>query len=418
MLRTAHSILIVTLLAGLANRPLRAQDARFGVTVPLTIAGQLLHTERAKAIEEDAGTWRPAFRLTAYPALKLGTNWYFYSALQISEEPFSYYEAYYPEAEFEMSLVQAFWGYRRMWERKAFGFKVGQLVSAFGSFPLRYNEAVNPLLDQPLGYSSLLKIRPDALPCGTKDLPNLRLYTEYVGVHFYCGGQETLTNGMPVIDLYGLPGAEADVSFRNFDARFQLTNSSPSNPQTLLSSNQHAQWTVGGGWTVWQGFRLGVSAMGGPFLEDDVAARLPAGKTVRDYPASAFGADLQWARGRWSVSSEWYRARFPYPRLVVPPTVTSVYGEVKMILTPRIFAGFRGSWQRYNRVEDNKGRSPLPFQPNTQSYEIAVGYRPNRWQILKLGYEWLRIDGETGSHNNVLGIQLVTSLDSISKAIR
>ena len=89
-----------------------------------------------------------------------------------------------------------------------------------------------------------------------------------------------------------------------------------------------------------------------------------------------------------------------------------------MILTPRLFAAWRSSWQLYNRVEDNKGRSPLPFQPNIHSYEVAVGYRPNRWQILKVGYEWLHGDGVSGSRDNVLGIQFVTSLDFISKAIR
>ena len=109
------------------------------------------------------------------------------------------------------------------------------MASAFGAFPLRYDDAANSLLDQPLGYSTLLKICPDGLPCRTKDLPNLREYSEYVGVHFYCGGAETFTNGMPVIDLCGLPGVQADVSFRNFDARFQLINSSPSNPQSLFS---------------------------------------------------------------------------------------------------------------------------------------------------------------------------------------
>ena len=418
MLRRLHPVLIAALLGGLWSHPLRAQDARFGVTVPLTIAGQLLRTERAQAIESDARVWRPAFRLTAYPSLKLGDHWYFYSALQWSEEPYSFYEAYYPEAEFESRLVQAFLGYQRSGERQAFSFKVGQLTSAFGAIPLRYDEAANPLLDQPLGYGSLLNIRPDALPCGVKDLPNLRVYTEYVGVHFYCGGPETMTYGMPVVDLYGLPGAEANLSFRNFDARFQLTNSSPANPQSLASASQHVQWTAGGGWTLWQGFRIGVSAMRGPFMEDTVSDRLPKGKTVRDYPASALGADLQWARGRWSASSEWYRARFPYPRLIVPPTVNSVYGEVKVILTPRLFAAWRSSWQLYNRVDDNKGRSPLPFQPNIHSYEFAVGYRPNRWQILKVGYEWLHGDGVSGSRDNVLGIQFVTSLDFISKAIR
>jgi len=176
MLRRTNASLIATLLACLPGLPLGAQDTRFGVTVPLTISGQLLRTERGRAVEPDARTWHPGFRLTAYPGLKLGENWYFYSALELTKEPYSYYETYYPESKFEARWIQAFLGYHWIGERKAFSFRTGQLASAFGAFPLRYDDAVNPLLNQPLSFSALLKIRPDGLPCGTKDLPNLREY--------------------------------------------------------------------------------------------------------------------------------------------------------------------------------------------------------------------------------------------------
>jgi hypothetical protein len=384
----------------------------------VTISGELFETHRAQAIDADADTWRPAIRATAYPSVKLGERWYFYSALQLSGGPFSYYDSFYPENETEHHIVQAFLAYRWAGERNAVSVKVGQLSAAFGAFPMRYDEASNPLLDEPLAYSNLLVIRPDALPCGVKDLPNLRYYAEYVGVHFYCGGPETMTHGVQPVTLYGLPGVEIDLSLHNLDARFQLTNSSPSNPQSLGSDSQHAQWTAGAGWTIRQGFRVGMSAMRGPFMESNLKSLLPSGKTVRDYSANAVGADAQWARGRFSLNGEWYRAQFPYPRLLIPVTVNSGYAEVKAILTPRIYAAFRGSWQIHNRVEDSKGRSPLPFQPNVAAYEFALGYRPNHWQLVKLGYEWRRTDGVTGTRNNVLGIQLVTSFNALSNAIR
>jgi hypothetical protein len=419
MLRPATAGLFLAAALLLASGAhLGAQDASIGFAAPLTISGQLLHTERGLAVDGDARTWQPAVRALAYPSMKLGDHWSFYSALQLEQKPYSYYDTYYPESEFEAKWTQAFLGYRLSGERHAVGFKVGKMVSAFGAFPLRYDDTANPLIDRPLGYGALLQMRPDALPCGTKDLPNLRYYEHYEGVMFYCGGSRAETYGMPAIDLYGIPAVEADLSIRQFDARFQLTNSSPANPQSLLSSSQHAQWTAGLGWTLWQGFRVGVSGMRGPFLDDVVRSRLPAGKTVRDYPANAIGADMQWARGRWSSSAEWFRARFPYPRLIVPPTVNSVYGEVKLILTPRLFGAFRGSWQLYNRVEDKNGRSPLPFEPDTQAYEFAIGYRPNRWQLLKTGYEWLHTTGGSEYDNNVFGVQFVTSLDVISKAFR
>ena len=53
-----------------------------------------------------------------------------------------------------------------------------------------------------------------------------------------------------------------------------------------------------------------------------------------------------------------------------------------------------------------------------QAYEFAVGFRPNRWQLLKVGYEWLRGEEISGTRDNVFGIQLVTSIQALSKAIR
>ena len=414
---------LATLLPALAilaaiRAPLVAQSARIGITVPVTLSGQLVGTERAQKIDPDTSSWNAGFRADFYPAVKLGQHWYFYSALQLNSEPYFYYETYYPERGVETTLLQSFLGYSWAGERKAANVKVGKLVSAFGSYPLRYDDAANPLLDQPLGYSTYLQIRPDALPCGTKDLPNLRFYSEYVGVHFYCGGSETLTHGQIPVSLYGLPGAEIDLSWHSWDGRVQLTNSSPSNPQGLDSDSQHAQWTAGGGYTIWQGFRVGISAFRGPFLERNLAELLPADKTVRDYPAQAIGADVQWARGRLSANFEWFRVTFPYPRLLTQATVQSTYGELKAILHPRWYAAARASWQVHNHVQDSKGVSPLPFQPNLQAYEVAVGFRPNRLQLLKVGYEWLHETGESGTQYNVLGLQLVTSLDALSKGIR
>ncbi len=418
VIRSLTALLPALAILAASAATLLAQSARIGITVPVTLSGQLVRTERAKEIDPDASSWNAGFRANFYPAVRLGESWYFYSALQLHSEPYFYYETYYPGRALKARLLQGFLGYSWTGERRALNAKVGQLTSAFGSYPLRYDETANALLDQPLGYSTYLKIRPDALPCGTKDLPNLRIYTEYVGVHFYCGGPETLTNGQIPVSLYGLPGAEMDVSWHSWDGRFQLTNSSPSNPQGLNSDSQHAQWTAGGGYTLWQGFHVGISAFQGPFLERNLAELLPAGKTVRDYPARAIGADAQWARGRLSANFEWFRAAFPYPRLLTPVTVQSTYGELKAILHPRWYAAARASWQVHNHVRDSKGRSPLPFQPNLQAYEVAVGFRPNRWQLLKVGYEWLHETDESGTQYNVLGLQLVTSLDALSKAIR
>ena len=78
----------------------------------------------------------------------------------------------------------------------------------------------------------------------------------------------------------------------------------------------------------------------------------------------------------------------------------------------------RLGYQKYNVVEDARVKSGDPFLPGRRSYEFAVGYRPNRWQLLKAGYQRLRLEGGAHVNDNVLAIQLVTSIQSLSKSLR
>ncbi len=54
--------------------------------------------------------------------------------------------------------------------------------------------------------------------------------------------------------------------------------------------------------------------------------------------------------------------------------------------------------------------------PALQVYESAVGFRPNRFQLLKAGYDIRRGPEVRGSLPNVLTLQLVTQFRGISLA--
>jgi len=408
------SVLIATVL--LAALPSRAQNARIGVAAPFTVTGQALATQRLKSFDPGSSNRAAGFRATAYPTLQLGEHWYAYSAVQVSSEPFFFYESYYPEREVEAKVLQGFVGYTWTAERKAFSFKAGKLASAFGAFPLRYDDTANWLLDQPMAYGSYLRMRPDQLPCGVNDLLHQTQYREEV--EFYCGGSEEEHYGMLPVTLYGLPGAEIGISWGRVDARLQLTGSSPANPQSLRSGSQAIQWTAGAGYTIWQGFRVGVSAFRGPFLEESVKPLLAAGKSIRDYPATAVGADAQWAAGRFAANGEWQWSQFAYPAYQTQPAVHFAYAEVKATVTPRVYVAFRAGLQNHGSVVDRRSRVADPFQPNRQAYELAAAYRINRFQQLKVGYEWLHTQGTSGTRDNVLGLQIITSVSSLSQAIR
>jgi hypothetical protein len=393
-----------------------AQEAEVGVALPVTITAGALETHRMQGDDPRAGTVAGAFHAALYPTLKLGPHWFVYSALSLRSTPFYYYDAYYADRNLDFDVLQAFVGYTRTYRSASLLVKAGQLTSAFGYFPLHYDDADNPLLDQPLSYATLLRLRPDQLPCGVENL--LEQHEYGVNVNFECGGSTAESYGLMPATVYGMPGVEIDLSVHKADARFQLTNSSPVNPQTLLSGSQHAQWTAGGGYTLAPGLRIGTSAFQGPFLDRAVAGLLPPRTNIRNFPATGAGLDVQWARGRWSTSGEWQWFRFDYPNFSDSPAASFAYAEVKAVLNARTYLALRAGFQRNSRVQDAVLKSPGAFSPDRQSYEFAIGYRPNRWQLVKVGYEWLKTAEVFGTRDNVVGIQLVTSIHSLAAALR
>jgi hypothetical protein len=369
---------------------LAAQDAQVGVSLPMEITADVLDTGRTQISDPNAASLTAGFRVLLMPQIKLGPHWYVYSALQVHSRPFFYQDAYDTERGIESDLLQMFMGYTRSWEGVSVNFKVGKLPSAFGTFPLRYDDQSNPLIDQPLPYTYLaLRATP---------------------------GHENY--GLTPVTLYGLPAAEIGLSWRRLDSRFQLTNSSPYNPRSLFESDQHAQWTAGAGYSIRQGLRLGISAYRGPWLNDTFRSFVPVGSNLTDFPATGLGLEAEWARGPWSACGEWQRFVFDFPRFTTSPTPSFGYFELKRIINPRWYAAVRANYQTNNRPVIGNVKSATTFFPNRQAYELVVAFRPSRFQLLKIGYEWMKVEDRPGTHDNVFGIHFVTSINRLSKALK
>ncbi|MGH9356346.1 MAG: hypothetical protein ACRD10_09480, partial [Terriglobia bacterium] len=192
-----HSfVLCLLLLAGTPCAKLAAQEAQVGIAMPLVITGGILDTDRAQTYDPSVGPFTVGFHVLAEPQLKLGPHWYVYSAVHVRSTPFFYQDAYSSNRQIKTDLLQGFVGYTRPWGKATVSLKAGKLSSAFGSFPLLYDDTANALLDQPLPYTYL-----EPAPGGNGN-----------------------NYGLMPVTLYGLPGAEIDLSWRRLDARFQLTN--------------------------------------------------------------------------------------------------------------------------------------------------------------------------------------------------
>ena len=394
--------------------PLCAQETSSGISVPVTASAGVMDTQRLQLADPSGSPASEGLRLMLYPTLQLGPHWFAYSAVQVRLSPYFYYDAYYPEHEWYTDVIQAYAGYAIRGDKSSIVIKAGRLASAFGSFPLRYDDAQNPLLDQPLSYIQTITLRDDQLPCGVKDL-RAQSYG-YVASH--CGGVAGWQRGMTPVTLYGLPGIQAEFSHGRIDARLQVTSGSPLNPRPVVDAGTYAQWTLGAGYSVRQGFRVGVSGFRGPYLASLLKPLLPAGTTVRDFPASAVGVDVQWEHGRFSATGEWQRFQFDSPNLTLAPSIQSSYLEVKTVLTPRLFVAARPAWLNSGGATDAAGIHTGQFAPDMSSYEVGGGIWVNRYELVKGSYEWLNIENHPGGRFNVWGFQFVTSFRPVDWAFR
>jgi hypothetical protein len=392
--------------------PAESQDSNYGFSLPVTLSAGAMYTGRVQFEDPGSAPVTGGAQIMLYPTLTLGPHWFAYAAEQFRLAPYLYYDAYDPDHEWYIQTIQAFVGYQIRKEKTTVVFKAGRLSSAFGAFPLHYDDADNALLDQPLSYIQTLTLRNDQLPCGVAGL----LWQNYGYVSSSCGGAAGGGEGLTPVSLYGLPGVQAEVSSHQFDGRIQVTSGSPSNALSLSHAPQYAQWVAGGGYTIVQGWRVGVSGFRGPYLSPDVAPLLPVGSTVRSFPASGLGLEMQWARGHWSASGEWQRFQYDLPGFTQAPSVTSTYGEGKRIITPRLYVAGRVGWLKPGGAADTSGASSSQFSPWIASYELGGGWWLNRHQLLKASYEWLNIEHLGGTQTNVLGVQFVTTFHAIDQA--
>lgn len=398
-----------------------AQESNFGISVPVTISGDARYATGALATS-GGGDATAGFRASVYPSLRLGDHWFFYAALDFySSSYFPYRTGLDDNQHLQFDVRQAYLGYATAFGSASVAFKAGQLASGFGLLPIDYDDANTPFVTPPAIYSVGMPLRPDQLPCG---LPDIWWQSYGGGLDFHCGGSTGGRYPMDPVTLLGLPGVGVETSWHRVDARIQITNSSPANPQTLLSGSQFAQWTAGAGYSARGGLHFGVSGYRGPYLDQVVAPFLPSGTRLQDFQSSGVGADMKWSHGAFSTQGEWQHFGFEVPNFPVSPSEQAAYGQVKIVLTPRAFVAARASTVRYGRAQDNSGSGLSQFAASQENLTFSAGYRFNRLMLLKTEYGWTHLDSWSGGwfwpsdQGNVVSVQLVTSFTAISQAFR
>lgn len=296
-------------------------------------------------------------RSVAYPTLKFSDHWFVTGALQLTTRPYYYWDLSTPGYGANGEVLQSTLNYTDISPKGSVLVRVGQMSTAFGSFVLRYDDADNPLVDLPPEYG-----------------------------YYYSP-----------VSIGGVAGAQIDATHGKWDARAQFANSSPANPRSIFAHDQYGNWAGGLGYTIRQGLRVGVSGYRGPYLDRQYEYFFPGEKNPSTLPARGLGLDVNWAHGHTSVQGELQKFVLPY---TVIPTYreTAGYADVKQVLSPRWYVAGRYGYT-------NANASGL-----TQCIESAAGYRPGRFELIKVSYEVEHYNFGTDRNDSTLGIQFVTTL--------
>jgi hypothetical protein len=336
------------------------QEAQSGFQVEGTLSTGTEYTSQLAAPPRTGLPWAAGARFVLYPTWKIGSHWSFISAVQVRSRPYFFQEFSTQGYGLKADILQAQIAYSRVAKDRSFSIRAGQMSSAFGSFLLRYDDFRNPLIDMPVSYG-------------------------------YYQGVTTL----------GLMGAEVDATVHHLDLRAQFTNSSPANPRGIFDNGQYGDWAGGFGYTIVQGVRVGASAYRGPYLEREFKYFSPGESSPRTLPGTGYSIELEAARGPWNFYSE--IQRFQYAYHVIPTFSENVwYAEVKRTLSPRWYAAFR-----INHLSGDYGIWQTV-------YETSIGFRPNRFQVVKIDYERQNGPVTAGALGNVLALQLVTRLSPLA----
>lgn len=351
------AMLPLFVLLGIGQRAM-PQEASKGVDIRATITAESVASNQLSNAPRSGSPIILATRAVVYPTLKFSDNWFVTGAVQFATRPYFYEDLSTAGYGAKGNLLQATLNYSRVSDRGSLVVRAGEMPTAFGSFMLRYDEASNPLVDVPAGYG-----------------------------YYYAP-----------VSFLGVTGAQLDGSRGKFDGRVQFANSSPSNPRSIFAKDQYGNWAGGAGYTIQQGFRIGVSGYRGPYLNRQSALFLPGEAKPSTLPAHGLGADAKWAHGHTWAFAELQKFFMPYTQMPDFRESTA-YAEVRQDISARWFAAAR------------YGYTSNSVSAKLHSVEAGIAFRPNRRQLFKVSYEEQRHQGYEAVPNHILGIQFVTFLD-------
>jgi hypothetical protein len=178
-----------------------------------------------------------------------------------------------------------------------------------------------------------------------------------------------------------LSGAAGALDYRAAIVSLPLVN-----PRYTPKPGRKARAVVAAGVSAGPGLRVGAAATRGPYLSDEVEARLPAGAAWEDFAQSIVAADARYSAGYIEARAEAAWSSYEVPTVADRVKGFGWYGEIRGTVTPRFFVAAR--------YENSKYAFILPVSPSfwvgseTRQIngEVGLGYRFSPDALLKTSF--------------------------------
>jgi hypothetical protein len=197
----------------------------------------------------------------------------------------------------------------RPWLTRRIDVQVGRVPATFGAFGRTSYGTANLLIGSPLAYQYLTSLRADALPATPDDLWRMR---GRGWLSSFPLGNTAPDRGLPIINSVR---SDTGVQVHGVNGVVQwtgaITMGSLSNPR-VRDDNSGRQLAGRVVTRPVPGLALGVSAARGAYVSDTVGTAL-AGADASDGRQRAFGADAEYAEGRFLARGEYIHAQWTLP---------------------------------------------------------------------------------------------------------
>lgn len=274
----------------------------------------------------------------------------------------------------------------RPWTDRRFDLQVGRIPPTFGAFPRRSYEADNPLIGYPLAYQYLTSLRADALPSTPDELLAMRGRGWLAA---YSIGNPVAAPGVPLATAFRWDtGIQGHFASEVIELTGAITTGTLSNPR-FRDDNSGRQIAARVEVHPLTGIVAGVSGAHGAFVSDEAArsaaVAFPA-SAGGSFPQTAWGADLEFARGYYVIRAETVFSEWRLPTIAEPLQSLGTLIEGRYKLKPGLYVAGRFDRLGFSEITGRSDR--VAWEAPVTRVEAGVGYSIERNVLVKVSGQY------------------------------